>query len=104
MTILWDMPVQSDKVIKANRPDIVVTDKEKRTCLPIDISVPNLKKKNTSLKTEEKLSKYKDLEIPEIEKTWKLKTTTRSRCSLVLSRLSRISLFQAPRWWWKVVQ
>ena len=47
-------------------------DKEKRTCLLIDMPVPN--KKNTSLKTVAKLSKYKDLEI-EIEKTWELKTT-----------------------------
>ena len=39
VTILWDMPVQTDKEIKANRPD-----KEKRTCLLIDM------KKNTSLK------------------------------------------------------
>ena len=34
--------------------------------------IPN--EKNTSLKTVEKLSKYKDLEI-EIEKTWELETT-----------------------------
>ena len=48
-------------------------DKEKRTCLLIDMPIPN--EKNTSLKTVEKLSKNKDLEI-EIEKTWELKTTT----------------------------
>ena len=44
VTILWDMPVQTDKEIKANRPDKVVKDKEKRTCLLTDM------KKNTSLK------------------------------------------------------
>ena len=38
------------------------------------MSIPN-EKKNTCLKTVEKLSKYKDLEI-EIEITWKLKTMT----------------------------
>ena len=48
-------------------------DKEKRTCLLIDMPIPN--EKNTSLKTVGKLSKYKDFEI-EIEKTWELKTTT----------------------------
>ena len=32
-TILWDKPIQSDQEIKANRPDIVVTDKKERTCL-----------------------------------------------------------------------
>lgn len=72
-TILWDMPIQTDKEIKANRPDIVVKDKKERTCLLIDMSIPT--ERNTSLKTMEKLTKYKDLEI-EIEKTWGMKTTT----------------------------
>ena len=71
-TILWDMPIQTDKEIKANRPDIVVKDEKKRTCLLIDMSIPT--ERNTSLKTMEKLTKYKDLEI-EIEKMWGMKTT-----------------------------
>ena len=75
MTTLWDMPAQTNKEIKANRPNIVVKDKEKRTCPLIDMSIPNGKKKNTSIKTVEKLSKCKDLET-EIEKTRKPKTTT----------------------------
>ena len=44
VTILWDMRVQTNKEIKANRPDKVVKDKEKRTCLLIDMSIPNEKK------------------------------------------------------------
>ena len=64
------MPVQTDKEIMANRPDRVIKDKEERTCLLIDMFIPN--EKNTSLKTVEKLPKYKDLKI-EIEKPWKLK-------------------------------
>ena len=71
-TILWDMPIQSDKEIKANRP-VVVKDKKEKTCLLIDMSIPT--ERNTSLKTMEKLTKYKDLEI-EIDKTWGMKTTT----------------------------
>ena len=51
VTILWDMPVQTNKEIKANRPDKVVKDKEKRTCLLIDMS-RSLMKKNTSLKQQ----------------------------------------------------
>ena len=43
VTILWDMPVQTDKEIKANRPDIVMKDKEKRTYLLNDMSIPNEK-------------------------------------------------------------
>ena len=61
VTIVWDMPIQTDKEIKANRPNIVVKDKKERTCLFIDMSIPT--ERNTSLKTMEKLTKYKDLEI-----------------------------------------
>ena len=67
VTILRDMPIQTDKEIKANRPDIVVKDKKERICLLIDVSIPT--GRNTSLKTMEKLTRYKDLEI-EIEKMW----------------------------------
>ena len=71
-TILWDMPIQTDKEIKVNRSDIVVKDKKERTCMLIDMSIPT--ERNTSLRTAEKLSKYKDVEI-EIEKAWGMKTT-----------------------------
>ena len=64
ITILWDMPIQTDREIKANRPDIVIKDKQEKSCLLIDMSIPT--EKNTSVKVTEKLSKYKDLEI-EIE-------------------------------------
>ena len=72
-TIQWDVPIQTDREIKANRPDIVVKDKKQRTCQLIEISVPT--ERSTSIKTTEKLSNYKDLEI-EIEKMWGMNTTT----------------------------
>ena len=72
-TILWDFPIQTDRTIQANRPDIVIKDKKNNTCLLIDMSVPS--DRNVSAKVFEKLSKYKDLEI-EIEKMWHLKTRT----------------------------
>ena len=72
-TILWDMPIHTDREIKANRPDIVVKAHEVKTCLLIDISVPA--DDNVCLKEMEKLSKYKDLEI-EITRMWNLKTET----------------------------
>ncbi|XP_020899453.1 uncharacterized protein LOC110238147 [Exaiptasia diaphana] len=72
-TIMWDMPIQTDREIKANRPDIVVKNKKEKTCLLIDMSIPT--ERNTSVKTSEKLSKYKDLEI-EIQRMWGMKTTT----------------------------
>lgn len=67
VTIIWDMPVHTDREIKANRPDIIVKCKENKSCLLIDVSIPT--DKNTSVKVVEKLSKYKDLEI-EIERMW----------------------------------
>ncbi|XP_066912726.1 uncharacterized protein [Clytia hemisphaerica] len=72
VTILWDFPINTDRTIKANRPDIVVKDRKKRTCLLIDMSVPS--DRNVSVKMLDKLSKYKDLEI-ETQKMWNLKTT-----------------------------
>ena len=46
VTTLWDRPAQTNKEIKANRPNVVVKDKEKRTCPLIDMSIPNGKKKH----------------------------------------------------------
>ena len=71
--IMWDFSIQTDRTIRANRPDITIKDKTEKTCLMIDVSVPA--DINTSLKIYEKLSKYKDLEI-EIERSWKLKAKT----------------------------
>ena len=45
--MLWDMPIQTDKEIKANRPDIVVKDKKRKE--PVDTSIPT--ERNTSMKT-----------------------------------------------------
>ena len=73
VTILWDTPIHTDKTIAANRPDIVLKNKENKTCLVIDITIPL--NTNTSVKPTEKLIKYKDLEI-EVERMWGLKTTT----------------------------
>ena len=72
-TILWDFTIHTDRTIRANRPDIVVRDKKEKVCLLLDVSVPS--DTNTSLKTYEKISKYKDLEI-EIAKSWKYKVKT----------------------------
>ena len=65
------MPIHTDREIKANRPDIVIKEKATDRCIIIDMSVPS--DRNTSVKTTEKLSKYKDLEI-EINRMWGKKT------------------------------
>ena len=61
VTILWDMPIHTDRNVAANRPDIVLKNKKDKTCLLIDMTIPL--DTNTSVKTMEKLNKYKDLEI-----------------------------------------
>ena len=73
ITILWDMPIQTDRKITANRPDIIIKHKTKKECILIDMAIPS--ERNTSVKVTEKLSKYKDLEI-EINRMWGTKTTT----------------------------
>ena len=60
-------------MIKANKPDSIIKDKQEKTCMLIAMAIPF--DWNTSVKVAEKLSKYKDLEI-EITKMWGLKTIT----------------------------
>ena len=60
-TVLWDMAVNTDRHIGANRPDIIIKDKVNSTCKLIDMTVPC--DKNVSTKEMEKKSKCKDLEI-----------------------------------------
>jgi hypothetical protein len=38
-TIMWAVPVSTDRTILANRPDIVLRDKKEKTSLIIDIAI-----------------------------------------------------------------
>ena len=38
--ILWNFSIQTDHVIEARRPDLVVVDKKERSCEIIDFAVP----------------------------------------------------------------
>ena len=40
VTILWDIPIHTDRTIPANRPDIVLKNKKDKTCLLIDVTIP----------------------------------------------------------------
>ena len=68
---MWDMPVNTDRTITANRPDVIVKDSVNSTCTLIDMTVPS--DRNIALKKNEKKSKYKDLEL-EIQRIWHMKT------------------------------
>ncbi|XP_054913489.1 uncharacterized protein LOC129377515 [Poeciliopsis prolifica] len=70
--ILWDFQIQTDKMVMANQPDIVVVDKHQRKAVVVDVAIPsdcNIRKKE-----HEKLEKYQGLR-EELERAWKVKTT-----------------------------
>ena len=69
ITILWDVPIITDREIKCNRPDIVVKDRKTRTCQFIDVTIPF--DRNILTKEREKLSKYSDLKM-ECRKMWNM--------------------------------
>ena len=68
--ILWDFPIQTDKVLNHNRPDITVVDKQNKKVLLIDPSCPF----DTRIegKEEEKCRNYNELKY-EIARIWKMK-------------------------------
>jgi hypothetical protein len=40
VNILWNQQVQTDRSIPNNKPDIVIRDNEKGTCMLIDVAIP----------------------------------------------------------------
>ena len=61
VTILWNKQVQTDRTVPNNKPDIIIQDNEKRTCMLIDAANPG--DRNMIKKVAEKILKYKDLTI-----------------------------------------
>ena len=55
VSILWDMPIHTDRNIAANRLDIVLKNIKDKTCLLIEMTIPL--DTNTSVKTTEKINK-----------------------------------------------
>ena len=56
---LWDFDIQTDHLISAKRPDLIVIDKKKRTSKIIDFDIPA--DHRIKLKENEKKDKYLDL-------------------------------------------
>jgi hypothetical protein len=71
VTILWNQQVQTDRTIPNNKPDIVIRDNEKGTCMLIDVAVPG--DRNVIKNEADKILKYEDLTI-EIQRMWNVKT------------------------------
>jgi hypothetical protein len=63
--------VKTYRTITKNKPDVIITDNEKGTCMLIDIAI--LLDINVIKKEAEKILKYEDLTI-EIQRMWNVKT------------------------------
>jgi hypothetical protein len=59
--MLWNQQIQTDRTIPNNKPDIVIRDYEKRTCMLIYVAIPG--DRNVTQKEAEKILKYNDLTI-----------------------------------------
>ena len=67
---MWDFPIQTDKTLEHDQPDITVIDKKNKKCILIDLACPfdtRIEKKE-----EEKYTNYSELKY-EIAKTWKMR-------------------------------
>ena len=66
--VLWDFYIRTDKQVIANKPDIVVVDKNTKYTTMIDIAVPS--DLNINVKELETVDKYQPLR-EELERTWR---------------------------------
>lgn len=73
MTIMLDVPIGTDQTILVKHPNIMLHNKQERTCLLFYIGIPEDTK--LILEKTETLSKYKDVEI-KISRMWNAKTRT----------------------------
>ena len=67
---MWDFSIQTDHVIEAWRPDLVVVDKKERSCKIIDFAIPG--DGRIEEKEKDKIEKYQDLGR-ELHKIWNVK-------------------------------
>ena len=81
---MWDFSIQTDHVIEAQRPDLVVVDKKERSCKIIDFAVPG--DSRTEEKEKDTIEKYQDLGR-ELQKIWNVKVKI---ISLVVGSLGAI--------------
>ena len=67
---MWDFSIQTDHVIEARRPDLVVVDKKERSSKIIDFAVPG--DSRIEEKEKDKIEKYQELGR-ELQKIWNVK-------------------------------
>ena len=61
---MWDMPVNTDRTITANTPDIFIKDSVNSTCKLIDMSIPSDRKYRP-----ERNRKKKQVQRPRVRNT-----------------------------------
>ena len=66
--IPWHFEVQTDHLILARRPDLVMINKKKRICLTVDFAIPADDRENI------KRDKYSNF-ASELKKVWNIKVT-----------------------------
>ena len=67
---MWSQQVQTDRTVPNNKPDIIIRDNEKGTCMLIVVAISG--DRNVIKKEAEKILKFKDLAI-EIQRMWNVK-------------------------------
>ena len=82
--LLWSFDIQTDHLISARRPDLIIINK-KRTCKIVDFDVSA--DHRVKLKESEKKDKYLDL-ARELKKLWNMKVTF---IPIVISALSIVT-------------
>ena len=68
--LLWDFDIQTDHLISARRPDLIIINKKKKICQIVDFAVPA--DHRIKLKECEKRDKYL---ARELKKLWNMKVT-----------------------------
>ena len=81
----WDFKKQTDHLIPARKPDLIIINKKKRICKIVDFAVSADHRIN--LKESEKKNKYLDLGR-ELKKLWNMKVTI---VSIVIGALGTIT-------------
>lgn len=71
--LLWDMSIQTDRAVEANRPDMVWVDKKLKRAFIIDMAVPL--DKNVVSTWAEKKRKYQPLSY-ELKQVWRLEAVS----------------------------
>ena len=56
VTILWNQQIQTDRIIPNNKPDIIIRENEKGTCMLIDVAISG--DRNVIKKETETILKY----------------------------------------------